>query len=350
MTEFMSIIDSFDQDSITPCFDSTPSPTLLLAEDLHDTGIKDASTPKTTRENRLKLIAFLIDADLISQDDTTLLSAAHFENVWSPIPLIAVCPKDIGIEDVPMTEETTRKGQKLANFLLDNAPNDSNKIKMVSDAHFNFVSMPFLPNTTPGINTNIKNASRARNLSKNGQKMMDPTTDDNSTNPTNNIPLSLEPLDINMDDHSMFAPSNTKRAHSTQNTKKQIDIRTLGKELKGQVNDKKAAPAKQSFPYVCINDIISGKKPLHHMSKNKADIWVMDEEEISILPEQGTPQQLHPSNELAHSYTFDSDETMQSHDQDESMERWILVSSKKKRSKQAQKSGNASDHTEVDSW
>ena len=32
------------------------------------------------------------------------------------------------------------------------------------------------------------------------------------------------------------------------------------------------------------------------------------------------------------------------------MERWIPVSSKKKRSKQAQKSGNVSDHTEVDSW
>ena len=101
---------------------------------------------------------------------------------------------------------------------------------------------------------------------------------------------------------------------------------------------------------MCINDIISCKKSFPHLSKNKADTWVMDEEEITILPEQGTPQQLHSSNTLAHSYTSDSDETMQSHDQDATMERWIPVSSKKKRSKQAQKSGNASDHTEVDSW
>jgi hypothetical protein len=116
------------------------------------------------------------------------------------------------------------------------------------------------------------------------------------------------------------------------------------------VNDKKAAPVKQSIPYMCRNDIISGKKSFPHLSKNKADTWVMDEEEISILPEQVTPKQLHSSNKLAHSYTSDSDETMQSHDQDATMERWIPVSSKKKRSKQAQKSGNASDHTEEDSW
>ena len=103
MTEFMSSIDSFDQESITPCFDSTPSPTLLLAEGLHDTGIKDALIPKTTTKNGLKLTAFLIDDDLTSQDDTRLLSAVHFGKCWSPIPLIAAFPKDIGIEDVPMT-------------------------------------------------------------------------------------------------------------------------------------------------------------------------------------------------------------------------------------------------------
>ena len=88
----------------------------------------------------------------------------------------------------------------------------------------------------------------------------------------------------------MQAPSHTKKVHSTQNTKKQIDIRTFGKELKGQVNDKKAAPVKQSILYMCINDIISGKKSFHHLSKNKADTWVMDEKEISILPEQGYPK------------------------------------------------------------
>ena len=43
MTEFMSDADSFDQDRFTPCFDSTLALTLLLAEGLHDSGIKDAS-------------------------------------------------------------------------------------------------------------------------------------------------------------------------------------------------------------------------------------------------------------------------------------------------------------------
>ena len=112
-----------------------------------------------------------------------------------------------------------------------------------------------------------------------------------------------------MDDQSMPAPSHMKRAHSTQNTKKQINIRTFSKHLKGQVNDKKAAPVKQSIPYMNINDIISGKKSFPHLSNNKTDTWDMDEEEVSILPEQGTPKQLHPSNELAYSYTSDSDET-----------------------------------------
>ena len=215
----------------------------------------------------------------------------------------------------------------MINFLLDNAPNDSNKSTMVSDAHLDSVPMPLLPNAACGINTNIKNDSRARNSSKNGQKMMDSTTDDSSTNSANNTPLSPEPLDINIDDHSMLTPSHMKRAHSTQNTKKQIDIRTFGKGLRGQLNDKNAAPVKQSIP--CIS---------------------MDEEEISILSEQGNPQQLHPSNKLAHSYISDSDETMQSHDQDTTMESWIPVSSKKERSKQAQKSDTASDHTEADPW
>jgi hypothetical protein len=116
------------------------------------------------------------------------------------------------------------------------------------------------------------------------------------------------------------------------------------------LHDKKAAPAKQSIPYICINDIISGKKSFPHLSKNKADTWFMDEEEISILPVQGTSKQVHPSNKLAYSYTSDSDETMLSHDQDTTMERWIPVSSNKKRSKQAQKSGSASDYTEEDCW
>jgi hypothetical protein len=61
---------------------------------------------------------------------------------------------------------------------------------------------------------------------------------------------------------------------------------------------------------MCINDIISGKKSFPHLSKNKADTWVMDEEEVSILPEQVTPKQLNLSNKLAYSYTSDSDETM----------------------------------------
>ena len=148
----------------------------------------------------------------------------------------------------------------------------------------------------------------------------------------------------------MPAPSHMKRAHSTQNTKKQINIRTFSKHLKGQVNDKKAAPVKQSIPYMNINDIISGKKSFPHLSNNKTDTWDMDEEEVSILPEQVTQKQLHSSNKLAYSYTSDSDETMQSHDQDTTMERWIPVSSKKKRSKQAQKSDTASDHTEADPW
>ena len=210
MTEFMSSIDSFDQDSITPCFDSTPSPTLLLTEGLHDTGIKDASIPKTTTKNGLKLTAFLIDADLISQDDTTLLSAAHIHNGRSLIPLIAACPKDISIEDISITEKTNRKGKKLINSLLDNAPNDFNKITMFSDAHFNCVPMPPLPNAASGINSNINNASRARNSSKNGQTMMDSTTDDHSTNLHNNTPFSLESLDSDMDDHSILATSDMK--------------------------------------------------------------------------------------------------------------------------------------------
>ena len=140
--------------------------------------------------------------------------------------------------------------------------------------------------------------------------MTDFFTDNNSTNPNNNTPHSPEPLDINMDDQSMFAPSHMTRAHSTQNTKKQIDIRTFGMHLKGQLNDKKVTPAKQSIPYMTIHDIISGQKSFSHLSKNKADTWVMDEEKISILPVQVTPKQLHSSNKLAHAYTSDSDETM----------------------------------------
>ena len=72
-----------------------------------------------------------------------------------------------------------------------------------------------------------------RIASKNGQKMMDSNTEDNPTKSSNYTPLSLEPLDIDMDDQSMIALSHMKSAHSTQNTKKQIDIRTFGKHLRG---------------------------------------------------------------------------------------------------------------------
>ena len=130
MIDFMPDMDSFDQDRITPCFDSNPSPTLPFEEGQHESGIKDAPLPKMTTKNGPKLTAFLMVDDPTSQDDTTLLSAAHFDFGRSPIPLIAAIPKDIGIEDVLMTEKTTRKGKKLTNFLLENAPNDSNKFTM----------------------------------------------------------------------------------------------------------------------------------------------------------------------------------------------------------------------------
>jgi hypothetical protein len=170
-----------------------------------------------------------------------------------------------------MKEMTTRKGQKLTNFLLDNAPNDFNKITRTSDTHFDSAFMPLLSNAACGTNTNIKNAFMDRNAFKNGQSMMDSTTDNHFTNLHNNTPFSLEPLDSDMDDQSMLAPSHMKRAHSTQNTKKQIDIRTFGMHWKGQFNDKKATPVKQSIHFTIINDIISGKKSFPQLSKNKAD-------------------------------------------------------------------------------
>ena len=117
MTEFMSDVDSFDQDSITPCFDSNLSPTLPFAKDLHDTGIKDASSPKTTTKNGLKSTAFLREDYPTSQDDTTLLSDAHFDKGRSPIPLIAACPKNIGIGDVPIMEKNDQKGTDIDQFL-----------------------------------------------------------------------------------------------------------------------------------------------------------------------------------------------------------------------------------------
>ena len=45
MNEFMSSIDSFDQDRFTPCFNSNPSPTLPFEEGIHDNGIKEAPLP-----------------------------------------------------------------------------------------------------------------------------------------------------------------------------------------------------------------------------------------------------------------------------------------------------------------
>jgi hypothetical protein len=73
MIDFLPEGDSFDHDIITPCFNSTPSPTLLLAEGLHDTSIKDTSIPKMTTKNGLKLTSFLKDDDHTSEEDTTLL-------------------------------------------------------------------------------------------------------------------------------------------------------------------------------------------------------------------------------------------------------------------------------------
>ena len=350
MTKFMLIVNSFDQDDNTSGFDSTSPNTLQLAEGVHDTGIMEAFLPKTTTKNGQKLTAFLMADDHTRQDDSTLLSVANFNTACSPIPLITGCPKNINSAEVPMTEITTRKGQNLTNFLLDNAPIDCNKNTLFSDALFDPALLPSVPKVTSGINNNIKDVSMVRNTSNNQQKMTELIADDASTNLDNNTVLPTEPPDIDMDDQSILAPYHMKRAHSTQNTKKQIDIRTFGKDLKGQLKDKRAAPAKLSIPYMNIQDIISGKKTFPHLTRNKADTRVMDEEEISILSEQVTPKPLPPSTYVTHLYTSDSDDTMQSHDQEATMERWIPVSPKKKRSKQAPKRCNASDHTEADPW
>ena len=58
-----------------------------------------------------------------------------------------------------------------------NATSDCNKITRISDTDFDSASMPPFPNAVCEINTNIKNASMDRNTFKNGQTMMDSTTD-----------------------------------------------------------------------------------------------------------------------------------------------------------------------------
>jgi hypothetical protein len=224
---------------------------------------KDAPLPKTTKKNILKLPASLMDDDPTSQDEWHCflqLSSTLFTLQFHSLQLVQ---KSIGIEDVPMTSNIAREGQILTNFFLDNDHSECNKITMFSDAPFDSAPMPSLPNTALCINTNIKNASMDRNISRDGQKMTGFIADDYPPNQDNNTLLSQEPLDIDMDDQSMLDPSHMKRAHSTQSTKKQIDIRIFGKDLKGQLNDKKAAPAKQCIPYMTINDNISGKKHSH---------------------------------------------------------------------------------------
>ena len=69
MNDFMPDVDSIEQDNNTSCFNSNPSLTLLLAEGLHDTGIKDAPIPQITTKNVLKLPASLMDDDPTSQDE-----------------------------------------------------------------------------------------------------------------------------------------------------------------------------------------------------------------------------------------------------------------------------------------
>ena len=138
MTKFMPVVDSFDQDDNTSGFDFTSPNTPQLAEGIHDTGIMEAFLPKTATKNGQKLTAFLMADDHTRQDDSTLLSGANFDTACSPIPLITGCPKDIDSAEVPMTEISTRKGQNLTIFLLDNAPIDCNKNTLLSGGTRNF--------------------------------------------------------------------------------------------------------------------------------------------------------------------------------------------------------------------
>ena len=191
MTEFKPDVDSFDQDDNTSGFDSTSPNTLQLAEGVHDTGIMEAFLPKTATKNGQKLTAFLMADDHTRQGDSTLLSVANFNTACSPIPLITGYPKNIDSAEVPMTEITTRKGQNLTNFLLDNAPIDCNKNTLFSDALFDPALLPSVPKVTPGINNNnnFKDVSMVRNTSNNQQKMTELIADDASTNLDNNTLL-----------------------------------------------------------------------------------------------------------------------------------------------------------------
>ena len=66
----------------------------------------------------------------------------------------------------------------------------------------------------------------------------------------NNLTLKLDEVDaavlgapINMEEVQEVL----RKVPKAKNTKKQIDIRTFGMHLKGQLNDKKAASAKQKI-------------------------------------------------------------------------------------------------------
>ena len=283
----------------------------LIVATLNNTDIKDVSMPETEMKNRQEMANFMLNDDAHNTtncDGKTLLSGTCSATA-PPLFSLFAAHNNI-IKDVHISENSSKKGQKLSNKSISDIDIQDQDNNIQGD---NNTSLPDAPLEFLAV-ASLARPSFANNSLKEGTKSRDACGQGKST--LREVRQKLANCSISTDATDKEAISAPALSHN--------------KLLNHNKGDQNQQQSQQSIPFIKILNIITGKVPFPHPNtSNTNHTLVMDEEHLkdNNSTRLSTPAAVAPSTCSDHSNISSSDGTTRG--------AWTAVSPKKKRSKKA---------------
>ena len=261
-----------------------PSP--LIVATLNNTDSKDVSMPETEMKNRQEMAKFMLNDDAHDKktncDDKTLLPGTC-SAAACPLFSLFAAHNNI-IKDVQITENSSRKGQKLSNQSISDVDVQDQDNNMLSNNNTSLpdASLGFLtaaPLVTPSFaNNSLKEGIKSKDAGGQGKSTLREVRKKSANSSLSNDATDME---------AMSAPP---LSH--------INLLNHNKE------DQNQQQSQQSIPFIKILDIITGKVPFPHPNtSNTNNTLVMDEEHLKAnnFTRLSTPAAVAPSTCSDHS-------------------------------------------------
>ena len=289
---------------------SSPSP--LIVAILNNTDIKDVSMHETEMRNRQEMANLVLSDDAHDKttncDGKTKLPGACSAAAYPLFSLFAA--HNNIIKDVHITENSSRKGQKLRNKITSdvNIQDQVNNMKSNDNTPLPHAPLDFLA-ATP-----LARPSFANNSLNGGIKSKDACRQGRCT----------------LREMGKKSANSSLPNHTADMEAMSVPALSHIKLLNHNKGDQNQQQTQQSIPFIKISDIITGKVPFPRPNTNNTNnTLVMDEEHLKAnnYTRLSAPAAVAPSTCNDHSNANTNDCI--------AMEAWPTVSPKKMRSKKA---------------